>query len=56
MEKKYYIQPKMSVQTMMADKNVMLLGSPTALEPGKLSAPKIVPPVNIQQADSARVF
>ena len=57
MEKKYYIQPSMSVQNVLADMNVMLLNSNSGLEPGmQNSAPKIVPHVNIHTADTVQVF
>ena len=55
MEKKYYIQPSMSVQNVLADMNVMLLNSNSALEPIQ-AAPKIVPHVNINTADTVQVF
>lgn len=56
MEKKYYIQPSMSVQNVLADMNVMLLNSNSALEPIQQAAPKIVPHVNVNKADTVQVF
>lgn len=55
MEKKYYIQPSMSVQNVLADTHVMLLNSNSALEPIQ-AAPKIVPHVNVNKADTVQVF
>ena len=46
MEKRTYIQPKMGVEALNSDNSLMqlILGSPTAIEPGK-QAPKRVDPV-----------
>ena len=58
MEKRTYIQPKMTVQPVLADMSVMLLNSNSASEPGKTSgAPARMMNIPAVQAnDSAKVF
>ncbi len=40
MEKKNYIQPEMKVVGLSSMSSLMLLGSPTASEPGKSNSPQ----------------
>ncbi len=56
MKKYTYIQPKMTVQPVLADMSVMLLNSNSAPEAG--TAPKRRMDVNpvIQNSDSTKVF
>lgn len=55
MEKKNYIQPKTKAEKYEAASTIMqlVLGSPTGPEPGKTSAPKLVPKLG---NDSVQVF
>ena len=58
MEKRTYIQPEMEVEALNSDNALMqlILGSPTAKEPGKL-APKRISPTNpVAAADTVQVF
>jgi len=56
MTKRTYIQPKMTVQPVLADMSVMLLNSNSGLEPGTAPARKLNNAPAALANDSAKVF